>query len=82
MPKFAIRPLAWREINADLEYLEEHAGLKVAEDFLHQIIASCGALAQLPSMGVRCGLSQSTMKGLRRWPVKGFETANLLPTQA
>ncbi len=45
MPKFTVRPLAWREINADLEYLEEHAGLEVAEQEFRLDILLLGNLA-------------------------------------
>jgi hypothetical protein len=31
VPHFTIRPLAWREINKQLDYLEEQAGLETAE---------------------------------------------------
>jgi hypothetical protein len=33
MPNFTVRPLAWSEVNAHVDYLEEHAGLLVAERF-------------------------------------------------
>jgi len=33
MAQFNVRPLAWREINAQLDYLEEQAGLETAERF-------------------------------------------------
>ena len=32
--RFTVRPLAWREINAQLDYFEEQAGLETAERFL------------------------------------------------
>jgi hypothetical protein len=45
VPYFTVRPLAWREISAQLDYLEEEAGLETAERFLDQLIASFEALA-------------------------------------
>jgi toxin ParE1/3/4 len=73
MPRFSVRPFAWREINAELDYLEEQAGLETAERFLDNLISSFELLAQTPKMGVRCGFTRPAARKLRRWPVKGFE---------
>jgi toxin ParE1/3/4 len=73
MPRFAVRPLAWREINAELDYLEEEAGLETAERFLDHLISSFELLALTPRMGVRCGFTRPATRRLRRWPVNGFE---------
>ncbi len=58
------------EINAQLDYLEEQAGLETAEHFLDQLITSFETLAHMPRMGVPCGFRKLA---IRRWPVKGFE---------
>jgi toxin ParE1/3/4 len=73
MPHFTVRPLAWREINKELDYLEEQAGLKTAERFLDQLIKSFDTLAHMPKMGVLCGFRKPATRRLRRWPVKDFE---------
>jgi len=73
MPRFTVRPLAWREINTQLDYLEEQAGLETAERFLDQLISSFEALADMPRIGVLCGFHKLATRRLRRWPVKGFE---------
>ena len=73
MPHFTIRPLAWREINKQLDYLEEQAGLETAERFLDQLIRSFDTLAQMPKMGVLCGWRKPAARRVRRWPVKDFE---------
>ena len=51
MPRFTIRPGAWREINDQLDYLEEQAGLETAERFLDQIMSRFEALSHMPKMG-------------------------------
>jgi toxin ParE1/3/4 len=73
VPYFTVRPLAWSEISAQLDYLEEEAGLETAERFLDQLIASFEALSLLPKMGALCGFRKSKTRRLRRWRVKDFE---------
>jgi toxin ParE1/3/4 len=73
MPHFKVKPLAWREINAQVDYLEEHAGLEIAERFLGQPMFSFKALSEMPRMGIRCGFRRPSLIRLRRWPVKDFE---------
>jgi plasmid stabilization system protein ParE len=73
MPPVTVRPLAWREINAQLNYLEEQAGLETAERFLDRLIASFDALAHMQRMGAFCGFRKPAARRLRRWPVKEFE---------
>ena len=73
MARFTVRPLAWREINTQLDYLEEQAGLETSERFLDQLINSFAALADMPRIGVLCGFRKPATRRLRRWPVKGFE---------
>jgi toxin ParE1/3/4 len=73
VPHFTIRPLAWREINAQLDYLEEQAGLEVADCFLDQLMSTFTALANMPRIGVICGFRKQATRDLRRWPVKDFE---------
>jgi toxin ParE1/3/4 len=73
MPNFTVRPLAWREVNAHVDYLEEHAGPGVAERFFDQLILSFQALSEMPGMGMRCRFRKPSLSRLRRWPVNGFE---------
>jgi plasmid stabilization system protein ParE len=51
MPRLTVRPSAWLEINHQLEYLEQHAGLDVAERFLAGLMQSGELLARVPQMG-------------------------------
>ena len=73
MPHSTIRPLAWREINKQLDYLEEQAGLETAERFLDQLIRSFDSLTRMPKMGNLCGFRKPAARRLRRWPVNDFE---------
>lgn len=68
-----MRPLAWREINRHLDYLEEVAGLETAEHFLNQLMSSFQVLANMPKIGALCGFRKPSTRLLRRWQVKGFE---------
>jgi toxin ParE1/3/4 len=74
MAYFNVRPLAWREINAQLDYLEEKAGLETAERFLDQLISSFEILSHMPRMGALCGFRKPMTRRLRRWQVKDFES--------
>ena len=73
MPHFRVLPLAWSEINKQVDYLEERAGLEVAERFLDRLMSSFEVLGRTPNMGVSCGFRRPATRRLRRWPVKDFE---------
>ena len=73
MARYTIRPRAWREINSQIEYLEEHAGLETAERFLDSLIRTFQELANMPRQGVRCNFRRSSARRLRRWRVRDFE---------
>lgn len=73
MPRLTIRPRAWREIRQHLEYLEEQAGLEVAERFLESVMQSAEDLARMPKMAPLCGFRRRALRLIRRWPIKGFE---------
>jgi toxin ParE1/3/4 len=70
---FTVRPLAWLEISAQLQYLEEEAGLETAERFLDSLISTFEMLGHMPKMGALCGFRKPTTRRLRRWRVKDFE---------
>lgn len=72
MPRVVVRPGGWREINQQLEYLEEQAGSETAERFLDQLMASAGTLADMPRIGHLCGFRRAGLRRVRRWSVKGF----------
>ena len=62
------------KISAQLDYLEEEAGLETAERFLDQLIASFEVLSHQPKMGALCGFRKPRTRRLRRWRVKDFES--------
>lgn len=73
MRRYTIRPLAWREIEEHLQYLENEAGIDIAEQFLTALITTFTRLAATPKMGVLCNFRRPALRQLRRWPVKDFE---------
>jgi toxin ParE1/3/4 len=73
VPRFAVRPLAWREIQVQLDYLAEEAGLETAERFLDGLVSSFETLSNTPKIGALCSFSNPAIRRLRRWQVKGFE---------
>lgn len=46
MPCHLVRPGAWREINLQLDFLVEEAGLGASERFLNHLLESFEALAE------------------------------------
>jgi plasmid stabilization system protein ParE len=63
MPRITVRPLAWREINSQLDYGEEQAGLETDERFLDQLVSNFETLAHMPRMGVLWGFRLMTPNG-------------------
>jgi plasmid stabilization system protein ParE len=49
MPRLTIRPLAWRDIDEQLLFMEEQADLEIAERFLINLMQSCEELARMPN---------------------------------
>lgn len=74
MPSLALRPRARRELVQHFDYLEEQAGLAVAERFFNAAYDTFEALARMPRMAPLCGFKRPALRQLRRWPVKGFES--------
>jgi toxin ParE1/3/4 len=73
MSSVKIRPLAWQDISETAEYLEQHAGLAVAERFLSAVSSELNSLAKMPQIGHLCGFENEEASGIRRWPVSNFE---------
>jgi toxin ParE1/3/4 len=72
-PEITIRAAARREIEAQGRYLEESAGAGVADRFFAALAASFETLAHRPKAGALCGFRRAALRGVRRWPVTGFE---------
>src|SRR6266852_1464528 len=65
---------AKRDLVQHYIYLFDNAGLEVAERFLLQAEKSFVSLSRHPKMGIELQLRRSELAGLRKWPVKGFES--------
>jgi toxin ParE1/3/4 len=74
MPRYTLRARAWRDISQVADYLEEQAGIEVAARFLTNVRAAAQHLAEMPLMGSVYGFQRPSLKRLRRWPVRGFES--------
>ncbi len=54
-------------------YLGEQAGVELAERYLAAVEATCRQLVRQPQSGVLHNSGVAGLKGLRRFPVEGFE---------
>ena len=66
-------PLARLDLVKQFQYFDEHAGLEVAERFTDAVDATCRQLLVHPRSGLQCDFRNQRLRGLRRFPVKGFE---------
>ena len=71
--KHVIRPAARRDVLLQFEhYLKENAS-DVAARFLQAVEKAVEQLLEMPGMGAPKPLKNSSLTGLRSWPVSGFE---------
>ena len=54
-------------------YLEENAGLEVAERYLNAVEDTLAFIYQEPGIGSPCDFTHPRLKNMRRWPVRDFE---------
>jgi toxin ParE1/3/4 len=73
MPAIDRRPLAIKDIDAHFDYLAMLGGLPVATRFLENANSCFSLLAENPQMGSPARLRRTRLRGLRKFPVKGFE---------
>ena len=67
------RPSAIRDLVEQALYLEEQAGLEVAERFLEAAEDAFTDLAHMPGMGRRRELPSPQFADVRQWAIRGFE---------
>jgi len=67
------RARAKRDLVEHYLYLAENAGIETAERFLQGAEKSFDDLSRYPDMGTPLLLRPSSLAGLRKWPVSGFE---------
>lgn len=68
-----LRPRARLDLLEQFVYFGEQNGVELAERYLAAIDATCRLLADHPKSGVGYDSGIVRLKGLRRFPVKGFE---------
>ncbi len=68
-----VRPRARRDLVDCAAYLENEAGIELADHFVAAARETFEALAYMPRMGKLCGFRRPSLRRVRRWPVKGFE---------
>jgi toxin ParE1/3/4 len=71
--RHVIRPRAVEDLDSELDYYEREAGLDVAMRFLGGIEQAIHFLYLHPDAGSSKDFGNTTLKGLRSWPVPGFE---------
>lgn len=75
--KFVIRPSARQDILRQFLYLLDHDAPEAAKRFLEAADATISKLACQPHIGTPKKLKNPRLKGLRRWPVDGFEVIGI-----
>jgi toxin ParE1/3/4 len=67
------RPRARLDLLEQFVYFGEQAGAHLAERYFAAVEATCLQLVDYPRSGVLYDSGVARLKGLRRFPVKGFE---------
>jgi toxin ParE1/3/4 len=73
MPQISQREAARRDLVEHFVYLEEQAGLDLAERFLSHAQVSFEELARQPMICAPLPHAQPDLSGIRKWRVKGFD---------
>jgi toxin ParE1/3/4 len=76
MLSVTIQPAAQLDLVEHYAYLEENAGVVVAERFELKTKETFNQLSRFPFMGVRLDLDNDDLEEVRKWRVDGFD--NLL----
>ena len=66
-------PYAINSLRKHVIYLEEHAGLEIAERYLDAVEETLTFLCKSPEIGSPCEFTHPRIKSMRRWPVRDFE---------
>lgn len=72
--RVAIRAAARRDFAEHYHWLSREAGLEIAERFLVAADAEFAKLVSTPGMGAPVRAANPHLKGMRKWPVDGFES--------
>lgn len=71
--KYVVRSIARQDILRQFLYLLDQDAAKVAHRFLEAVETTLAKLTHHPRIGTPKKLKDPRLKGLRRWPVQGFE---------
>ena len=84
IPRVTQRPRARLDLLEQFVYFGEQSGVELAERYFAAVDATCLRLADYPESGVLYDPGITRLKGLRRFPVRGFESYIVfyLPYQA
>jgi toxin ParE1/3/4 len=67
------REAAKRDLIEQFVWYAENASVEVADRFLQAADATLDRLAEAPQSGIPLLTPREELRGIRRWPVKGFE---------
>ena len=68
-----VRPAARRDVLLQFEHYLNQNAPDVAARFLEAVETAVAQLLEMPGMGAPKALKNSSLAGLRSWPVSGFE---------
>jgi toxin ParE1/3/4 len=66
-------PFAINALKEQAFYLQEHVSIEVAERYLDAVEETLTFICKFPEIGTLCEFGHSRLRGIRRWPVRGFE---------
>lgn len=74
IPPVSQRPRARLDLLEQFVYFGEHSGVELAERYFAAVDATCLLLVTHSQSGVAYDSGIARLQGLRRFPVKGFES--------
>jgi toxin ParE1/3/4 len=75
--RHVFRPNASEDLDSQLDYYAREAGIDLALKFLDALEEAIRLLYQHPEAGSPRDFENSRLKGIRSWPVPGFEAIRL-----
>jgi toxin ParE1/3/4 len=75
--RLVIRSAARADILEHFTYLVDEAAVEAAARFLEGVEAATERIRELPGVGAPKELENPRLRGLRSWPVPGFEAVRL-----
>lgn len=75
--RHVFRPNGSEDLDSQLDYYETEAGIDLALRFLGAVEEAIQFLYQHPEAGSQRDFENSRLKGIRSWPVPGFDAIRL-----